>query len=157
MFLSFTKPLNMIIREFSRNEINEITDLMRKLCSLKGQEFNEKRWRKSLEKQMEIDTNPEVLVAFNKNSEEVVGMAHCSIKTSDKGFRFGYVSNLIVKEEKRRTGIGENLMRHIIDHFKKNHIQSIRLALKNNLDEAAQKLFIKLGFNEQFRIYELQL
>ncbi len=48
-------------------------------------------------------------------------------------------------------------MRYIIDYFKKNHIQSIRLALKTNLDEAAIKLFMKLGFHELFRIYELNI
>ena len=147
----------MILREFSERDVDEITALMKKLCALKNQEFEEDRWRSNLEEQMRQDTNSEVIVAFDDNNNQVLGMAHCSIKRSDKGFRFGYVSNLIVKEEQRRAGIGEKIMHHIIDYFKRNHIDSIRLALKPHLDKAAQKLFLKLGFQKIFEIYELTI
>jgi len=147
----------MILREFTERDINEITALMRTLCALKKQEFEEERWRNNLEEQMRQDTNSEVIVAFDEDTNQVLGMAHCSIKKSDKGFRFGYISNLIVKEEKRRAGIGERIMHHIIDYFKRNHIESIRLALKPHLDKAAQKLFLKLGFQKIFEIYELTI
>jgi ribosomal protein S18 acetylase RimI-like enzyme len=152
----------MIIREFSERfserDIDEITALMKSLCSMKGQKFDEERWRASLEKQMKEDANSGVFVAFDKKTNQVIGMAYCSVKTdSDKGFRFGYVSNLIVKEEQRRTGIGELLVRNVIDFFRRNHIQSIRLALKTNIDGAAQTLFQKLGFQELFKVYELKI
>ena len=146
----------MIIREFSEQDINEITSLMKNLCNMKGQDFDEERWRKSLEKHMR-EENSEVMVAFDNDMNQVLGMAQCSIRNADQGFRFGYISNLIVKEEKRRTGIGEMLLRQIIDYFKKNHIQSIRLALKTHIDEAAITLFMKLGFDEIFRVYELNI
>jgi len=145
----------MKIREFTERDIDEITSLMKKLCSIKGQQFDEERWRYSLEKQIKQDSNVGVFVAFDKITDQVIGMAQCSVKNSDRGFRFGYISNLIVKEEQRRAGIGEQLMRYIIDYFKKNRIQSIRLALKTKLDEAAQILFKKLGFKEIYEIYEL--
>ena len=148
----------MIIREFSERDIDEITALMKSLCLMKGQDFDEERWRSSLQEQMKNDSTSQVFVAFDKKTNQTLGMAYCSVKNHiDKGTRFGYVSNLIVKEEKRRTGIGEKLIRNIIEFFRRNHIQSIRLALKTNLDLAAQTLFQKLGFNEIFRVYELQL
>jgi len=154
--LDFKNFYIMIIREFSEQDINEITSLMKKLCIMKNQAFDEERWRASLETHMKKE-NSEVIVAFDKDMNQVLGMAQCSIRNSDKGVRFGYISNLIVKEEKRRTGIGENLMRYIVDYFKKKHIQSIRLSLKTNLDEVAIILFMKLGFHELFRIYELNI
>ncbi len=147
----------MIIREFDIDDIDEITELMKKLCTLKGQEFDEIRWRDSIENRMKKDSDLEVIVAFDKLTEQVIGMAHCSIRVSDEGSRFGVVSNLIVKEEKRRTGIGELLMRHAVDYFRRNHIHSIRLALKTSLDKGAKILFKKLGFEEVFRIFELTL
>ena len=147
--------MSMIIREFTEQDIDEITDLMKYLCSLRNQEFDEEAWRNDLELKMKEDLNSEVIVAFEKNTNQVIGMGHCSIKTSNNGFRFGYISNLIVKEEKRRTGIGEKLIRHMIDYLRRNHIQSVRLALKPNLDEAANLLFVKLGFQEILRLYEL--
>ena len=52
---------------------------------------------------------------------------------------------------------GEELMKHIIDFFKKNHIISIKLALKPNIEKVAKILFTKLGFKESVRIYELEL
>ena len=145
--LDFKNFCIMIIREFSEQDINEITSLMKNLCIMKNQAFDEERWRASLETHMKKE-NSEVIVAFDKDMNQVLGMAQCSIRNSEKGVRFGYISNLIVKEEKRRTGIGENLMRYIVDYFKKKHIQSIRLSLKTNLDEVAIILFMKLGFNE---------
>lgn len=145
----------MTIREFSEYDIDEITVLMKNLCELKGQEFDEERWRKSI--RTENDRNSTYFVAFDSETEQVMGMGQCSIRTANEGFSFGYISNLIVKEEMRRIGIGEKLMREMIDYFKRNHIDSVRLALKTNLDEAAQILFAKLGFNEILRIYELQI
>ena len=67
------------------------------------------------------------------------------------------VSNIIVTEAKRREGIGETIMRHGIDYLKGCRIKSVRLALKNTLDDAAKKLFIKLGFEEVFKVYEMKI
>ena len=147
----------MIIREFSERDIDEITRLMKNLCRIKEQEFDEQRWRKSIEGQMKQDNNSQVMVAFDIETNHVLGMAYCAVKTSDNGFRFGYISNLIVKEEKRRTGIGEKIIHSIIDYFKKNHIQSIKIALKPIKNKPAEKLFTKVGFEESYRIYELKI
>ena len=147
----------MIIREFSDKDIDEVTVLMEKLCLLKGQDFNENRWRENIDNLMKKDTNLKIIVAFEKITELVLGMSHFSIRDTGKGYRIGVVSNLIVKEEKRREGIGELLMRHGIDFFKNNHINSVRLALKTNLDDAAKRLFVKLGFEPYFMIYELKI
>jgi len=98
-----------------------------------------------------------VIVAFDETTNSVLGMSNCSVRNSDKGYRFGYISNLIVKEEKRRTGIGEEIIRHIIEYFKTRHIHSIRLALNSNVEGAAKILFTKLGFEEILRIYELKI
>jgi len=147
----------MRIREFSERDIDEITSLMKKLCRIKNQEFDELRWRTTLRERMNKDSNSEVIVAFDEDSDTILGMAYYSVRDSDKGFKFGYISNLIVKEEKRRVGVGEEIIRHILDYFKANHIQSIRLALKPNLDTAAKILFTKLGFQEMLHIYELKI
>ncbi|TFG18965.1 MAG: GNAT family N-acetyltransferase [Promethearchaeota archaeon] len=147
----------MIIREFTERDIDEITNLMKNLCKITGRAFNERRWRDSIESQMKSDSNTQVFVAFDKNTNQVIGMAYCSIRNTSNGLRFGYISNLIVKEEKRKQGIGERLMREIIDYFGKNHISSVRLALKTHLDPSAKILFTKLGFEEILRVFELKI
>ncbi|MGV9173771.1 MAG: GNAT family N-acetyltransferase, partial [Promethearchaeia archaeon] len=103
------------------------------------------------------NTISEILVAIDQENSEVIGMANCSVKTAENGTHFGYISNLIVKEDKRGSGVGEKLMKNMIKYFKRNHIHSIRLALKTNLDEAARLLFVKLGFKEILKIYELKI
>jgi ribosomal protein S18 acetylase RimI-like enzyme len=110
----------------------------------------------SLENHMRKE-NTEVIVAFDKDMNQVIGMTQCSIRNPDNGVRFGYISNLNVKEEKWRIGIGENIMQYIGNYFKKNQIQSIRVSLKTSLDEAAIILFTKLGFHELSRMYELNI
>jgi len=42
----------MLIREFSERDTEEITLLMKNLCILKGQEFDEERWRNSIMEHM---------------------------------------------------------------------------------------------------------
>ena len=130
---------------------------MKKLCKLRGTEFDEERWRENLEKTLRKNKDSEVIVAFNDATDEVIGMAQCSIRNSNQGIRFGYISNLIVQEEQRGSGIGEALMRHAVDHFRRSHINSIRLALKSKLKDKAEKLFKKLGFQEHVTIYELNI
>ncbi|MFO8018463.1 MAG: GNAT family N-acetyltransferase [Promethearchaeia archaeon] len=147
----------MIVREFTEEDIDGINKLMKDLCSLKGQIFDEDRWQNSIREDLKPNSNSEILVAIDQDDKNVIGMANCSVKTAENGTRFGYISNLIVKEGERGSGVGEKLMKNMIDYFKRNHIRSIRLALKTNLDEAARLLFVKLGFKEIIRIYELKI
>ena len=147
----------MIIREFTGNDIEAITLLMKNLCVLRGQEFDEERWRASLNEQTNRHSADEVLVALDEKTNLITAMGKCSIMTSESGTRFGYISNLIVKEESRRVGVGEDLMRHMIDYLKRNHINSIRLALKHNVDNGAKILFTKLGFQEVLHVLELKI
>ena len=106
--------MNMIIREFTEQDIDEITDLMKYLCSLRNQEFDEEAWRNDLELKMKEDLNSEVIVAFEKNTNQVIGMGHCSIKTSNNGFRFGYISNLIVKFNKVENICMEEVLEELL-------------------------------------------
>jgi ribosomal protein S18 acetylase RimI-like enzyme len=145
------------IREFSERDTEEITRLMKNLCLIKGTYFDEERWKTSLVRKIKDDSHSEFIVAIDESNNNVLGMAQCSIKKDENGFMHGYISNLIVIEEMRRTGIGEQLMRRAIDFFRSNRIDSIRLALIPNLDKAAKVLFIKLGFQEILRIYELKI
>jgi len=146
----------MLIREFTDKDINEMTTLIKKLCEINKQEFDEVAWREDLQKHLEKNSNSVVLIVLDQDNKTIIGMAYFSVKNS-KGIRFGYISNLIVKEEKRRIGIGEEIIRKIINYSKSNHIHSIRLSIRPDIDISAKKLFIKLGFKNILHIYELQI
>ena len=62
----------MIIREYSENDTEEITLLMKHLCELKNQEFDEIRWRRSLENQMKQNSNSEVFVAIDDDAADLL-------------------------------------------------------------------------------------
>ncbi|MHA1781890.1 MAG: hypothetical protein ACTSUL_00515, partial [Promethearchaeota archaeon] len=68
------------IREFSENDVEEITELMKKLCYIKGREFDENRWRESLRRKKEKDSLSEVIVAYDDDNSTILGMGQCSIK-----------------------------------------------------------------------------
>lgn len=147
----------MIIREFTEKDINEMTVLIKDLCEINKREFNELEWKNDLKIHLDKKSNSEVLIVLDQDNKTIIGMAYFSVENTKRGFRSGYISNLIVKEQKRRIGIGEEIIRKIIDYSKSNHIHSIRLAIRPDTDIGAKKLFIKLGFKNILHIYELQI
>jgi L-amino acid N-acyltransferase YncA len=147
----------MLIREFTEKDINEMTALIKDLCELNKREFDELEWKNDLEKHLDKNSNSEVLIALDQDNKTIIGMAYFSVENTNRGLRSGYISNLIVKEQKRRIGIGEEIIRKIIDYSKSNHIHSIRLAIRPSTDIGAKKLFIKLGFKNILHIFELQI
>jgi ribosomal protein S18 acetylase RimI-like enzyme len=147
----------MLIREFTEKDIDEITALIRDLCEINKREFDELEWKNDLKKYLDKNSNSEILIALDQDNKTIIGMAHFSVENTKKGFRLGYISNLIVKEQRRRIGIGEEIIRKIVDYSRSNHIHSIRLAIRPDIDIGAKKLFIKLGFKNILHIYELQI
>jgi len=147
----------MQIRAFTEQDEEETTNLMKQLCSITNQEFNEDRWKHSLIAEFKKDIKNEMIVAFNEMENKVAGMALISIRKTNFGFLFGNISNLIVDPNYRGEGLGEKLIRYSIDFFKKNHINSVRIIVKKELDESARSLFIKFGFNEIFKVFELKI
>jgi len=65
--------------------------------------------------------------------------------------------NKLVDPNYRGEGIGEKLLRYAVDFFKKNHINSVRIIVKTELDDVARKLFAKFGFDEIFKVLELKI
>lgn len=155
--LSCTNQEKMIIREFTEKDTKQITDLMKQLCSIIGQEFDEERWKASLIAEFNADVKNEMIVAFDEANDKVAGMTLISIRKTNFGFLFGNVSNLIVDPSFRGEGIGEMMLRYAMVFFKKNHINSVRVIVKTQLDEIAQKLFAKFGFDEIFKVFELKI
>ncbi len=147
----------MQIRAFTEKDTEEITNLMKQLCSITNQEFDEERWKHSLIAEFKKDVKNEMIVAINEIKNKVAGMALISIRKTNFGFLFGNISNLIVDPSYRREGLGEELIRYSIDFFKRNHINSVRIIVKTELDEGARSLFTKFGFSEIFKVLEIKM
>jgi len=147
----------MQIRAFTENDTEEVTILMKQLCSITNQEFDEERWKHSLIAEFKKDVKNEMIVAINETENKVAGMALISIRKTNFGFLFGNISNLIVDPSYRGEGLGEELIRYSIDFFKSNHINYVRIIVKTELDERARTLFTKFGFSEIFKVLELKM
>ncbi len=147
----------MQIRAFTEKDTEEITNLMKQLCSITNQEFDEERWKHSLIAEFKKDVKNEMIVAINEMKNKVAGMALISIRKTNFGFLFGNISNLIVDPSYRGEGLGEELIKYSIDFFKRNHINSVRIIVKTELDESASNLFTKFGFNEIFKVLEIKM
>ena len=147
----------MQIRAFTEKDTDEVTNLMKQLCSITNQEFDEERWKHSLIAEFKKDVKNEMIVAINERENKVAGMALASIRKTNFGFLFGNISNLIVDPNYRGEGLGEELIRYSIDFFRKNHINSVRIIVKKELDENVRSLFTKFGFEEIFKVVELKI
>ena len=147
----------MQIRAFTEKDTEEITNLMKQLCSITNQEFDEERWKHSLIAEFKKDVKNEMIVAINEMKNKVAGMALISIRKTNFGFLFGNISNLIVDPSYRGEGLGEELIRYSIDFFKRNHINSVRIIVKTELDKGASNLFTKFGFSEIFKVLEIKM
>lgn len=67
--------------------------------------------------------------------------------------RVGYIDLMAVDLPARRRGVGESLLRNIIDRFRKNGIDIVNLDVPAGQEEA-MRLYEKLGFS--IRAYNLR-
>jgi ribosomal protein S18 acetylase RimI-like enzyme len=96
-----------------------------------------------------------VLVALDK--EKVVGYVMALIKKTDPAWqreRSGYIEEMAVTANYRRRGIGEKLLKQIIDWFKEEKLDYIELsvAAKNKVGYSFWK---KHGFKDYLHILYL--
>lgn len=97
--------------------------------------------------EMSRDENNYILVA--RIEDKVVGFACLGIINNEqKGYkvkRVGYIYNLGVDEEFRRTGVGRKLVESAIDYFKTNECEAVDLNVFWFNSEALE-FYKKLGF-----------
>ncbi|MHA1369079.1 MAG: GNAT family N-acetyltransferase [Promethearchaeota archaeon] len=133
----------VIIRFYSEDDEKYVNKLMQDLCATYNVEFDEQRWRRSLENKIKNSDSTKMLVA--ELEQKVIGMLVADIRRTNG--RTGYISNLIVFPEYRNIGVGEKLIKSAIDFFKKNHISIVKVNVRAKA-KSAKRLFVKLGFLE---------
>ena len=94
--------------------------------------------------------DPDVLVLVAERSNEVVGYVFAAIeRTSWRDLRgpCGFIHDVFVLESVRRQGTGADLLRAAITWVRSRGLSQVVLWSKSGND-AAQRLFAKLGFRE---------
>ena len=59
----------------------------------------------------------------------------------------GYISNLFIKKEFRKKGIGKKLVETVIDWLKRNKTEHVTLEIHKD-NKSALELYHKMGFND---------
>lgn len=103
-----------------------------------------------------ITSDPNVVLMVVKDGETIVGMATLYI-LQKIGKRSGILEDVIVDEKYRGQGLGEKLMRSLIDEAKKERVSTIALTSRSHR-VAAHKLYEKLGFSiQETNVFRLKL
>ncbi len=89
-----------------------------------------------------------VLLAEDANSKEIVGMCTMQILVSTaQGSNSGHIEDVIVKTERRGEGIGNLLLKTIIDIAKQNGCTRLQLSADND-NTPAHNFYKKIGWNQ---------
>ena len=142
------------IRDFSEQDVEKLTELMRKLCEITQIAFDPTRWQKSVRQQFQEADISHFFVAELEGI--AIGMAFATVRRAASGERFGYIANLIVDSKFRGHRIGERLIQSAIDFFRQNHLESVRVAVRKESPEALH-LLKKAGFSEKITILEQKI
>ena len=96
---------------------------------------------------MESD-NSEVFVADLKG--EIAGTGYGVIEDNKSKYaepKYGYIGFIVVKDEFRRQGIGDKILKHLLKWFKERDVFEAMLKVYDT-NEGAVNLYEKLGFEK---------
>ena len=68
----------------------------------------------------------------------------------------GYIKQVFLKEQYRRKGIGELLLKKAIEHLKKIKVEKIKVNIKEKAQQAAN-LYSKMNFKKVYEVLELDI
>ncbi len=131
------------IRTYSEQDKQYVQTLMKELCRVYHVEFDEARWRKSLEEKFQHSDGARMFVADKDG--RAIGMLVADIRKGVE--RVGYITNLVVAPEFRNKGVGERLIMSVMDYLRENHVPVVKANLRAATD-SAMKFFMRMGFSE---------
>jgi len=135
---------DITIRVYDERDNEYVTRLMQDLCKIYNTDFDEDRWRRSLEQK---STNSDITRIFVADCDDnVIGMLVADIRHTQND-KAGYITNLIVSPDFRNKGVGERLISKALDFFRDSHVSSVKANIRPKTSLAMQ-LLAKLGFEE---------
>jgi len=135
---------DITIRVYDERDNEYVTKLMQDLCMTYNTDFDEDRWRRSLEqKKANSDLTRMFVAEWDGN---VIGMLIADIRHTQED-KAGYITNLIVSPDFRNKGVGERLIENAIDFFRDSHVSTVKANIRPKTS-LAMKLLAKLGFEE---------
>jgi ribosomal protein S18 acetylase RimI-like enzyme len=96
------------------------------------------------------DDNIKFLVACIDN--QIIGFIHAELKKTNhpvlQKYFYGHVSDIVIRPDYKRTGVGSKLFKSVEIWFKENKVNEISLTVFN-FNEEAINFYEKTGFNNR--------
>lgn len=100
--------------------------------------------------------DPHIILVVARDNDHIVGMATLYI-LQEVGKRGSYLENVIISARYQGQGLGEGLVRTLIDMAREHAVESIKLTSRPERI-AAHKLYEKLGFKKyETDVFKLSL
>ena len=126
------------LKEASEEQLENINALLQQLRANASETIG------SMEELKIIFGNPNAVLIVAKDGERIAGMATLYV-LQKIGKRTGIVEDVVVDEAYRGHGLGEQVMKKVIESAREHEIQSLSLTSRP-ARVAAHKLYKKLGF-----------
>ncbi|MHA1683332.1 MAG: GNAT family N-acetyltransferase [Promethearchaeota archaeon] len=142
-----------IIRWYRADDFEAVETLVRNLARLFGDSFDNRWFKMYMEKRL-LETVPGCYVASCKD-KGIVGSVFCDVMRDPTGAQYGYISNIMVRDECRGLGIGEKLLKKAIDFLIITGVPRIWANVREET-KAMVHLFEKNKFEKKFSTFELK-
>jgi len=143
---------NIVIRWYKEMDFQQVEELIRNLARLFDDPFD-RRWFELYMGKRTMDNVPGCYVAVK--GEEVIGSMFCDIMRDPTGSQYGYISNMMVKDEYRGQGIGDKLVNVAIQYLTIAGVPRIWANVREE-NESMVHLFEKNGFSKKFSTFEFK-
>lgn len=147
----------MIVRVYdSQNEADYegIKNLMVELCNLTGSEFDESRFKNTIQRRaMDKYNRQGILIA--EDDDTIVGMLLAEVLVSPFVETYGELSNFVVSESSRGKGVGKALMDKAFEFFRDMGISRVETNVRDLEKEG--KLFLNYGFTQKYIVMEKKI
>ena len=144
---------NIEIRWYQEDDYDEVKSLVRDLARLFNDPFDDRWFKMYMEKRM-MDNVPGCYVA-TYGDLGVIGSVFCDVMRDPTGAQYGYISNMMVRQECRGKGIGHQLVEKAKDYLIMTGVPRIWANVREE-SEAMVHLFEKNKFERKFATYELK-
>lgn len=141
------------IRWYRENDYDEVEELVRKLARLFGDPFDNRWFKMYMEKRM-METVPGCYVAVCED-KGVVGSIFCDVLRDPTGAQYGYISNIMVRDDCRGKGIGGRLLNKAKDYLVMTGVPRIWANVREETKEMLH-LFEKHNFEKKFSVMEFK-
>jgi ribosomal protein S18 acetylase RimI-like enzyme len=156
--------MDITIRASDRKDVDALLELWKEFMEnpdsldrpIPTHTENRRRWKDFVNRL--IDEDPGQIQVAEENGK-LVGyvMSQRIVKTPlDMAYNWSYVSDLYVKRNHRRQGVGRKLLQSTIEHLKSVGSGHIRLAVWHR-NEGAIRLYKELGFREYMHTLQIEL